>query len=96
MAVTQEEVLHIAALARIGVTDEDLEQLQVKLSQVLALFQIMQEIDTTDVPPSGHSESLESVMRQDCSEDSATREVILANAPKLEGELIRVKAVLEE
>ena len=96
MAITREEVLHVAALARIRLTEEDLELLPGKLSQVLDLFQVLEELDTTDVPPTGHFAALESVMRRDGSEDSTSREDILANAPRVEGELIRVKAVLEE
>ena len=96
MALTREEVLHIAALCRIGTTKEELDQLGEKLSQVLELFQMLQELNTEDVPPTGPSAYLESVMRSDESNPSPPREDILFNAPRVEGDLIRVKAVLEE
>ena len=96
MAITREEVLHVASLCRIGVTEDDLEQLPDKLSQVLDLFQKLEELNTTDVPPTGHSASLESVMRSDKPEASAPKKDILANTPRLQGDMIRVKAVLEE
>ena len=93
--ISRQEVLHIAALCRIGVTEDDLESLQEKLSQVLDLFRGLDEVDTSDTPPSDHSGSLESVMRSDEAADSAPREAMLANAPSIENELIRVMAVLE-
>ena len=95
MPISRQEVLHIAALCRIGVTEDDLEPLQEKLSQVLDLFRSLDEVDTSHAPPSDHSGSLESVMRSDEAADSAPREAMLANAPATENELIRVMAVLE-
>ncbi len=96
MAISREEVLHIAALCRIGVTEDDLVQLQDKLSQVVDLFRTLQELDTEDVHPAEHSASLESIMRLDESADSAPRKAMLANAPTTEGDMIRVRAVLED
>ncbi len=93
--ISREEVLHIAALCRIGVTEGDLGPLQDKLSQVLDLFRSLDELDTSEVLPTDHSGSLESVMRPDEATDSASRESVLANAPATENELIRVRAVLE-
>lgn len=95
MPISREEVLHIAALCRIGVTEDELEPLQDKLSQVLDLFRRLDEVDTSGTPSTDHSGSLESVMRSDEAADSAPRESVLANAPATENELIRVKAVLE-
>ena len=93
--ISREEVLHIAALCRIGVTEDELDPLREKLSQVLELFRTLDQVDTTDIPSTDHSGSLESVMRSDEAADSAPRESVLANAPAIENELIRVKAVLE-
>ncbi len=95
MSISREEVLHIAALCRIGVTEDELEALEEKLSQVLDLFRTLDEVDTSQIPPTEHSGSLESVMRPDEAADSAPRESVLANAPAIENDLIRVKAVLE-
>ena len=95
MPISREEVLHIAALCRIGVTEDDLGTLQEKLSRVLDLFRTLDEVDTTDTPSTDHSGSLESVMRSDEASESAPREAVLANTPATENELIRVKAVLE-
>ena len=96
MALTREEVQHIAALCRIGMTDEDLDVMPEQLSHVLEMFQTLQEMDTDNVPPTGHSVSVGTVMRADESHDSFSSENVLANAPQRDGDLFRVKVVLEE
>lgn len=96
MTLSREEVGHIAALCRIGMTDEDLDVMPEQLSHVLEMFQTLQELDTEDVPPTGHSVSVETVMRSDESHPSASPENVLANAPQRDGDLFRVKVVLEE
>ena len=96
MALTREEVKHIATLCRIGMTEEDLETMPEQLSQILDLFRILQEVDTDDVPPTGHSVPLQTVMRDDESRPSHPREEVLTNAPSKEGDQIKVKVVLEE
>ena len=96
MLLSREDVQHIASLCRIGMTEDDLETMPGQLSQILDLFQVLQELDTEDVEPTGHSASLETVMRPDEAGQSLSREDALANAPQTEGDLIQVKVVLEE
>ena len=95
MALTGEEVQHIATLCRIGMTDEDLETMPEQLSHILELFRVLQELDTEDVPPTGHSVSLETVVRADEPQGSLSTEDVLANAPRREGDVFRVNIVLE-
>ena len=96
MPLTREDVQHIASLCRIGMTEEDLEKMPEQLSHILELFQVLEELDTEDVPTTGHAVSLESVMRKDEPRPSAPKEDVLANSPQREGDLFRVKVVLEE
>ena len=96
MPLTREEVQHIAALCRIGMTEEDLQKMPEELSIILELFQVLQELDTNEVPPTGHSVSVETVMRADEPRPSYPGEDTLSNAPQREGDLFRVKPVLEE
>ena len=93
--LTTEEVRHIALLARVGMTDDEVEQMRDQLSDILAQFEALSRVDTGDLEPTGHSVDLLSVMREDVAGPSFSREDALANAPNREGELIRVKAVLE-
>jgi aspartyl-tRNA(Asn)/glutamyl-tRNA(Gln) amidotransferase subunit C len=95
MKLKREEVLHIAKLARVGVTDEDVERLREQLSDILANFEILQQVDTADVPPTAQSIPLQNVTKDDRVADSLPPGQILANAPRKEGEYFRVRAVLE-
>ena len=95
MRITTEEVRHIAALARVGMTDEEVERMRGQLSNILEQFDTLGEVDTEGVEPTGHSVDVETVMRDDRVEPSSDREDALSNAPHRQGDLIRVKAVLE-
>ena len=93
--LTTEEVRHIALLARVGMTDGEVEQARGQLSDILEQFEALSRVDTGDLEPTGHSVDLLSVMRDDVARPSFSREETLANAPNRQGELVRVKAVLE-
>ena len=93
--LTTEEVRHIALLARVGMTDDEVELMRDQLSDILEQFEALSRVNTGDLEPTGHSVDLLSVMRDDASRPSFDREDTLANAPNREGDLVRVKAVLE-
>ena len=93
--LTADEVRHIALLARVGMTDEEVERMRDTLSDILAQFEALREVDTGDLEPTAHSVNLLSVMRDDEAGDSLARDEALANAPNRQGDLVRVKAVLE-
>ena len=96
MALTREEVLHVARLARVGLTDEDVTKFQQQLSQILGHFDVLRQIDTEDVPPTTHTLPLEGVMAADEPRPSLPREDVLANAPLEQDGHLRVRAVFEE
>jgi len=95
MKLSREEVLHIARLARLGVSDEEVEKAREQLSNILENFEVLQAVDTTDVPPTAQSISLSNVLREDKECDSLPQEEILANAPQQEEDFFKVRAVLE-
>jgi aspartyl-tRNA(Asn)/glutamyl-tRNA(Gln) amidotransferase subunit C len=96
MPLSRDEVLHVARLARVGVTDEDVTRFQQQLSQILDHFEVLSAIPTDDVPPTTHTLPLENVFAPDEPEPSLTTEDALANAPLGEAGFLRVRAVLEE
>lgn len=96
MRLTREEVLHIAALARLGVTEADVDRFREQLSNILENFEVLQQIDTKDVPPTASSIALQNVMREDVVCPDLPPGEVLANAPQREGDFFRVRAVLEE
>ena len=95
MKLSREEVLHIARLARLGVSDDDVERAREQLSDILENFEILQSVDTDDVPPTAQSLRLENVLREDEACDSFPRKDILANAPQEDEDSFRVRAILE-
>ena len=95
MKLSRDEVLHIARLARVSLTESEITRLSEQLSHILENFEILQQVDTTDIPPTAQSVDLQSVMREDNVTPSLPPDDILANAPRREGDCFRVRAVLE-
>ena len=95
MKLSREEVLHIARLARLGLTETDVDRFSEQLSNILENFEILQQVDTSGIPPTTQSISLQNVMRDDEIAPSLPPGDILANAPRKEGDCFRVRAVLE-
>ncbi len=96
MKLSREEVKHIALLARIGVNEDEIEKFRIQLSNILENFEILKQVDTTDLPPTAQSVKLRNVFREDESTASYPAEEILANAPQRDNNFFKVKAVLEE
>ena len=95
MKLSREEVLHIARLARLGVSEEDVDKFSQQLSNLLENFEVLQEVDTSNVPPTAQSIDLQNVVRDDEVAPSLPPGDVLANAPRREENLFRVRAVLE-
>ena len=95
MRLSREEVLHIARLARLGLTEAEVERFREQLSNILENFQVLQEVETRDVPPTTHAVPQQNVSREDQPGASLPQEKVLANAPQQEEGLFKVRAVLE-
>lgn len=96
MRITSEEVRHIALLARVGMTEEEIERMRDQLSHILENFDVLRQVDTEGVEPTGHSVEMESVMREDEPRPSMPLQDVLTNAPDREDDFVKVRAVLEE
>ncbi|MEE9324442.1 MAG: Asp-tRNA(Asn)/Glu-tRNA(Gln) amidotransferase subunit GatC [Dehalococcoidia bacterium] len=94
MKLSLEEVRHIATLARVGMTEEEMEQLRGQLSDILEHFEVLKQVDTTDVPPTSHPITMGNVLREDQASPSFTREEIMSNAPQEEEGHFKVKLIL--
>jgi len=95
MALTSEEVLHIARLARIALTADDVQRFTAQLSGILDHFAALSAVDTENVEPTAHPLPLSNVMRADLVAPSLSQADALANAPLAEDGYVRVRAVLE-
>jgi aspartyl-tRNA(Asn)/glutamyl-tRNA(Gln) amidotransferase subunit C len=95
MKLSREEVLHIARLARLGLTEAEVDRLSEQLSNILENFEVLQQVDTTGVPPTAQPNTLQNVLKEDKSKPSLPQSEVLANAPQRDGDFFRVRAVLE-
>lgn len=94
--LTKEEILHIATLARIGVSEKDVETYQHDLSEILDYFKKLDEVDVSSVEPIGHITGMQNTFRSDEHVDfgSLGKDAILENVPERKERYIRVKSVL--
>lgn len=96
MALTQEEVLHVARLARIRLPAEELERMRSQLSNILDSIAMLQEVDVSAVPPTAQVTALQTVLREDHVTEELDRSAAVANAPAEREGMFQVKAVFDE
>jgi len=94
--LTTEEVRHIALLARLGMSDGDVESTRDQLSNILRHFDALSELDVSDIEPTAHSIDKSNVLRDDSTRECLALTDVLGNAPRTEGDRIRIRAVFEE
>jgi aspartyl-tRNA(Asn)/glutamyl-tRNA(Gln) amidotransferase subunit C len=92
VAISRDEVLHVARLAWLALTDEEIDRLTRELDQILEAVGIVSELDLADVPPTSHPLDLVNVEDEDVARDSLPLEEVLANAPDTEDGHIKVPA----
>ena len=96
MALTLEDVEHVARLARLRLSPAELEKMRDQLSNILDHFQMLQQIDVSTVPPTAQVTDLVNVLREDEIRPSLPREKALAIAPEQQDGMFRVRAIFEE
>jgi aspartyl-tRNA(Asn)/glutamyl-tRNA(Gln) amidotransferase subunit C len=92
VAISREEVLHVARLARLALTDDEVERLTEELGAILDAVGVVSELDLADVPPTSHPLDLVNVWDEDVPRESLPLEDVLANAPESEDGLFKVPA----
>lgn len=95
MKLSRDQVQHITLLARLGLSEDEIERFREQLSSILENFEVLNEIDTTDVPTTAHVMALDNVVREDEVRPSLPQHEILENAPQVEDGCFKVRAVLE-
>ena len=95
MTLTIAEVEHIASLARLNLTDEEVARFREQLSAILDYVAQLQALDTSDIPPTSSVLPPRSVLRQDEPHPGLALDALLANAPQVEADQFRVPPVLE-
>jgi aspartyl-tRNA(Asn)/glutamyl-tRNA(Gln) amidotransferase subunit C len=94
--ITRDDVAHVARLARLEPTDDELVRFTDQLAKVLDHARDVEALDVGDVPPTSHPYPLQNVMRADEEVPCLDRDAVLAAAPAVEGAQFRVPPVLGE
>lgn len=95
MALSNEEVRHIARLARLALSDAEIARYATDLSVILGHFRALQELNTDRVPAAANASLLQNVARDDTPRPSLPVEEVIANAPRRQDECLRVPPILE-
>ena len=90
MAISNEQVLHVARLARLDLRDDEVERLTAELGAILDAVSKVAELDLADVPPTSHPLALVNAWADDEPHESLPLDAVFANAPAREGDLFRV------
>ena len=93
--IDRETVKNVAKLARLAMSEEEIETFGNQLSAILENIAILSEADVSGVSPTAHASRLTNVMREDIPQPSYPPAVLLANAPDQEDNCLKVRAVLE-
>jgi aspartyl-tRNA(Asn)/glutamyl-tRNA(Gln) amidotransferase subunit C len=96
MAVTKDDVKKLAALSRLSLTDAEMEKLQGEITSILAYIDTIQKVELPEVPAGTVYLDIENVMRDDTNphEPGAFTEDLLKQAPKRDGNYLKVKKIL--
>ncbi len=95
MKLSYEQVRHIAWLARLGLSEEEVEKFSLQLSNILENFEILRQVDIGNVSLATHTIPLQNVFRKDTVAESYSQAEILSNAPKQSENCFKVQAILE-
>ena len=88
--ITREEVLHVARLARLELTDEEVGRFQEQLSDILEVVSKVSELDLSDVPPTAHPLEIANAWAEDEPRPCLTLDEVFANAPDREDDYFKV------
>lgn len=95
MAISQDEVRHIGRLARLTLTDGEVELYAKQLSEILEYVNLLDELDVEKVEPMSHVLDMVNVMREDKALPSLSREEVMKNAPDHDGTYFKVPRVIK-
>ena len=95
MKLSREEVLHVAALARLELTEQEAEKLRDELSAILTYVDKLGELDTSNVAPTSHVGAVKEAFREDEVTSVPNTDAALANAPRREDNFFVVPAIIE-
>ena len=93
--ITEEEVRHVAKLARLALSEEEVKRFQIQLEEILEYVAKLQELDLEGVEPTTHVIPIVNRMRGDERRESLPRDLVLSNSPERGGDFFKVPKVIE-
>jgi aspartyl-tRNA(Asn)/glutamyl-tRNA(Gln) amidotransferase subunit C len=94
--ISRQDVEHVARLARLALSDAEIERMREQLSGILAYIDKLRALDTAGVEPTSHAVPLVNVMREDDNRPCLPQDEALANAPERSGQYFRVPRIIED
>jgi aspartyl-tRNA(Asn)/glutamyl-tRNA(Gln) amidotransferase subunit C len=94
--IDEAQVRRVALLSRLELSDEEVAQFSVQLSDIVEYIEKLNELDTTHVEPLAHCLGVHNVLREDVPRPSLTNEQALANAPQRQDEYFKVPKILDD
>jgi aspartyl-tRNA(Asn)/glutamyl-tRNA(Gln) amidotransferase subunit C len=92
--LTRSDVEHVAFLARLALTQEELDRLEGQLNHILDQYAKLSELDTSAIAPTAQTIELENILREDIAAPSLPVEAVLGNAPATDGDFVVVPPIL--
>ena len=92
--LSRSDVEHVAYLARLGMSDAELERIRGQLNHILEQYAKLAELDTEAIPPTAQTIELENILRDDLAGPSLPQDAVLGNAPARSGEFVVVPPIL--
>jgi aspartyl-tRNA(Asn)/glutamyl-tRNA(Gln) amidotransferase subunit C len=93
--ITEDQVKHVAHLARLAITEEEAQMLTDQLDKIITYAEELNELNTDNVEPTAHVLEIKNVMREDRAEKGLPREEVLKNAPEHQDGQIKVPGIME-
>ncbi|MCM3666580.1 Asp-tRNA(Asn)/Glu-tRNA(Gln) amidotransferase subunit GatC [Mesobacillus subterraneus] len=93
--ISEDQVKHVAHLARLAITEEEAEMLTNQLDKIITFAEQLNELDTDNVEPTAHVLEIKNVMREDRAQQGLPREEVLKNAPEHQDGQIKVPGIME-
>jgi aspartyl-tRNA(Asn)/glutamyl-tRNA(Gln) amidotransferase subunit C len=94
--LSRSDVEHVAHLARLGLTDDELSRLEGQLNHIVDQYAALAELDTEHIPPTAQTIELENILREDVAKPSLDHEEVLGLAPQRSGDYFVVPPILGE
>ncbi|MGO2696031.1 MAG: Asp-tRNA(Asn)/Glu-tRNA(Gln) amidotransferase subunit GatC [Bavariicoccus seileri] len=94
MKLTQEEIRHVAELARLAIGDDEIELFTEQMQAIINMVEELEELDTTNVEPTTHGYEQKNIMREDVATQVDKRDELMKNVPTSQDGYIQVPAIM--